>query len=182
MYAEAWKYQRCYALDSYRMGRHRYDYTGRDINTMQGGKLLLDVGCGRGEVLDRAKSIGVIGVGIESIPELCDNETIFHGDATDLIFTDDSFDYVTCYDVLEHLIPGDEQKALDEFKRVCKGTVFLSTNDRPSFLKDPEHGMIDLHINKRPKEAWQADILARWPDAKFDYAGPQRDWHWVCPC
>jgi ubiquinone/menaquinone biosynthesis C-methylase UbiE len=182
MYPEAWKYQKCYQLENYRMGRHRVNYSAADVNTMKGGKLLLDVGCGRREVLDAAKSIGVIGVGIESIPELCDDETVFHGNACDLIFTDNSFDYVTCYDVLEHLVPGDEQKALDEFKRVCRGTVFISTNDRPSFLKEPGQEPIDLHINKRPLEAWHADMLARWPNAKFDYAGPQRDWHWVLPC
>lgn len=173
---EQWKYEKCYRTESYRMGPQRRQYAATDIDSMLPGTRYLDVGCGRGEMLERARDNGMITQGIETVPELCDGERVMHGDACHLPFEDASFDYLSCYDVLEHLVPGEEQQALDEFKRVCKGVVFLSTNDRPSFLGD-----IDLHINKRTQADWHRDIVARWPNATFTLAGAQGDWHWCCP-
>ncbi len=174
---EQWKYERAYELDNYRMGPVRFNYASRDVSSFEAGRTYLDVGCGRGEMLDIAESNGVIVKGIETVPPLCDGERIIHGDACALPFANDTFDYLTCYDVLEHLPPGTEQAALDEFRRVCRGVCFFSTNDRPSHLPDGT----DLHVNKRPQADWHADILLRWPSAEFDYAGRTRDWHWRCP-
>lgn len=178
---EQWKYEECYELETYRMGPVRYTYASADIHSMEPGRKYLDVGCGRGEMLEMARGIGMLVQGIETVPQLCDGERVIHGDACHLPFDDDAFDYLSCYDVLEHLVPGEEQQALDEFRRVCSGTVFLSTNDRPSFLTKPDGEKIDLHINKRREHEWHADILKRWPEAQFDYAGRSYDWHWRCP-
>jgi ubiquinone/menaquinone biosynthesis C-methylase UbiE len=173
---EQWKYERAYSIDTYKMGPARFDYAAADIATIESGKRYLDVGCGRGEMLDLARAQGALAHGIETVPQLCDGSTIIHGDACALPFPDDHFDCLSCYDVLEHLIPGEEVLALDEFLRVCKGTVFLSTNDRASCLPDGT----DLHINKRPQTDWHHKITQRWADVVYNDAGPHRDWHWVC--
>jgi len=175
--AEQWKYERAYLLNDYKMGAQRHQYALLDVGTMQPGRTYLDVGCGRGEMLDHARDLGLLVTGIETVPELCDGEAVVHGDACALPFEDDQFDYLTCYDVLEHLPPGTEQEALDEFRRVCRGVVFLSTNDKPSHLPDGT----DLHVNRRPLAHWHADIKARWHLADFHYAGTHGDWHWRCP-
>lgn len=174
---EQWKYELSYELESYRMGPARRNYASDDVRSMGDCGTYLDVGCGRGEMLALAEEQGLTVWGIETVPKLCDGERVRHGDICALPFPDDFFDFASCYDVLEHLIPGEEQQALDELKRVCRGVVFLSTNDRPSHLPDGT----DLHINKRSVQAWHADILARWPNAVFTKAGPHGDWHWRCP-
>lgn len=179
---EQWKYEECYKLETYRMGRGRLAYASEDVNSFEMGAAYLDVGCGRGEMLDLANSNGLAEVrGVETVPALCDGIRVIHGDACALPFADNSFDYLTCYDVLEHLVPGEEQEALDEFARVCRGVVLLSTNDRPSFLDHPNEGKVDLHINKRKQQDWHADIVARFPNAVFTRQQPWGDWHWRCP-
>ena len=173
--AEQWKYEKSYRSSDYRMKGLRLKYAAHDVGTMTPGSLYLDVGCGRGEMLDVAESIGVIACGIETVPDLCDGTRVLHGDICALPFADDAFDYVTCYDVLEHILPGEEQTALDELRRVCRGVVFLSTNDRRSVLPDGT----ELHVNRRSRVDWHTDIIARWPAAEFSLA-EGRDWHWRC--
>ncbi len=179
--AELWKYERAYGLENYRMGPVRIVYATDDVMAMLPKSTYLDVGCGRGEMLDLAEKRGLIVTGLDFVPGLCDGKRVIEGDACDLPFEDDQFDYLTCYDVLEHLVPGDEQLALDEFLRVCRGVCFFSTNDRPSWLKEQSGDRIDLHVNKRPQAAWHVDIVDRWPLATFSEKGRTHDWHWRCP-
>ncbi len=152
---EQWKYEAAYEIENYRMGNRRKAVAYEWIGTLAALKYL-DVGCGRGETLDWARRRGLVAYGTELVPQLC-NDFVIHAELEDLPFADHEFDYVSCYDVLEHLIPGHEQTALDELFRVCRKEMHLSTNDRPSTLPDGT----DLHINKRPREAWQDDIVAR---------------------
>ncbi len=171
---EQWKYEMCYERSEYKMGPQRRIYVAEDIATMERGLTYLDVGCGRGEALDFARDRGIHAQGIETVPALCDGSRVLHGDICNLPFEDDSFDYVSCYDVLEHLPPGEEQAALDELKRVCLGVCFISTNDRPSFIDG-----VDLHVNKRPQRAWHADMLNRWGNVLYQPRGRYGDWHWT---
>ncbi len=173
---EQWKYELCYEREDYKMGPERTKYVREDIATMEPARTYLDVGCGRGEALEMAIERGLFPTGIETVPALVDDCRVFHGDVCDLPYRDNEFDYVSCYDVLEHLPPGEEQKALDELARVAALCVFISTNDKPSFLDG-----IDLHVNKRPQAAWHEDILLRWPTAIYEAKGLYGDWHWTCP-
>lgn len=175
---EQWKYERAYELGHYRMGVDRMNYAMVDVESMVPGSLYLDVGCGRGEMVKYARRRNVLAMGVDATPQLCDDKTVFHGDICALPFPEKQFDYVSCYDVLEHLPPGEEQQALDELGRVCRGWLFISTNDRPSHLPDGT----DLHVNKRSRTEWHADLLKRWgPKERMWFAmkGPKRDWHWT---
>ena len=175
---EQWKYERCYELETYRMGPARFNYASADVASFGDDGTYLDVGCGRGEMLELAIGQGLLAVGVETVPQLCDEDRVFHGDICDLGWPNKTFDFVTCYDVLEHLPPGEEQDALDELFRVCRKVLCMSTNDRNSFLPDGT----DLHVNKRPMASWDKDIRDRakacGAEVRYTAAGPKGDWHW----
>lgn len=98
----------------------------------------IDVGCGEGlvikalekELLDK-KCVGVdidpvnIAFSRENAP-FCHHEI---GDIYSLKFTDNSFDLVTCLEVLEHL--EEPEAALVEIIRVCNKYILLSVPREP---------------------------------------------------
>lgn len=163
------KYSDIYArMPEYRMGGVRKQDAKEDLETLATGSLL-DVGCGRGEVLDLADEIGLHPVcGIEVVEHLCDGKRVIHGMLPNLPIKDAAFDHVTCFDVLEHLPPGDETPALYELKRVARRTVIVTANNRQS--RDPQTGA-NLHINIREYSEWEkilnevfgAEIVQRIP-------------------
>lgn len=111
----------------------------------------LDVSCGRREMLEQARLLGFDLVrGTEIVPELIDGKTVVYGEVHGLPFADCSFDVVTMFDVIEHLIPGDDRAACIEMARIARKHVILTANNKPSFNKAGD----DLHINKRPYEEW----------------------------
>ncbi len=87
---------------------------------------LLDVGCGRGEVLELARIAGmdpVAGVEGPHVSVTEGPESAFHVEHLDietapLPFEDASFDFVTCLEVLEHLY--DPFRVLGELCRVLR--------------------------------------------------------------
>jgi hypothetical protein len=64
---------------------------------------------------------------------------------------------VSLFDVIEHLIPGDDELACRELARVAKRHILITANNRPSFNKAGD----DLHINKRPYEEWD-QLFKSW--------------------
>ena len=173
---ELWKYEIAYStLANYRMGPLRKEIMHQDIQTMIPGHTYLDLGCGRGETIEAALGHGVDAFGTEIVRALC-GERIIEADIEDLPHADKSFDYVSCYDVLEHLTPGTEQGALDEMFRVCRGHLFITTNDKPSRLPTGE----DLHVNKRKREVWEADLRRRLGplDKMYYKTFGGNEWHW----
>ncbi len=173
---EVWKYDKAYStLPNYRMGLLRREIMHADIQSMEQGKTYLDVGCGRGETVDAGLGHGLDAYGTEVVRGLCGGR-IMHADIERLPHEDKSFDYVSCYDVLEHLTPGTEQKALDELYRICRGELFITTNNKRSCLPTGE----DLHVNKRQREAWEKDLRRRLgPDDRVYYKTfGGNEWHW----
>ncbi len=173
---EQWKYEKAYStLATYRMGPMRKEVVHTDIETMEPGKTYLDVGCGRAETVEFGLGRGIDAYGCDFVPELS-GPRILQADAESLPYADESFDYVSCYDVLEHLTVGTEQKVLDELFRVCRIELFVTTNNKPSHLPSGE----DLHVNKREREAWESDLRDRLgPDDTLHYKTfGGNEWHW----
>lgn len=152
-HAEHAKYRRAYELPNYHMGGARMEDALRDLRELPSRGSYLDVGCGRGEMLSHAQNMGYGPVqGVEVVPDLLGGDRVVYGEGHALPFTDDSFDVVTLFDVIEHLLPGDDELVCRELARVARRHVLLTANNRPSHLPDGT----DLHINKRAYEEWDS--------------------------
>lgn len=101
---------------------------------------VLDLGCGRGGVMERLHSRAGLVVGLDSdwqslVEHRSGAVALSHGVAETLPYADDSFDLVCCSWVLEHL-PAPE-RAFNEVARVLRSGgsfVFLTPNVRHPLL------------------------------------------------
>lgn len=159
------KYSEIYRDDPrYRMSGARANEAKRDIFELKGGSLL-DVGCGRGEILEFARDEGFDPVvGVDVVPLL---DHVVKGSLAGLPFDDDSFDWVTCFDVLEHVLPIDTELALSELKRVAKRGVLLTVNNKSSVNRVTGH---ELHVNRRPYDEW-ATLISTHIGANYERRG-----------
>lgn len=156
--AEKAKYQHVYATEKYRMGGLRRKDSVATLRKLPGRGSLLDVSCGRGDMMAEAKRLGFKPVwGTEYVQELL-SERVIYAAVHHLPFESDLFDVVTMWDVMEHLIPGDDEAACRELGRVAVRHVLISTHNRPSM-----HGGWDLHINKRPYPEWDRLFRSWFP-------------------
>jgi ubiquinone/menaquinone biosynthesis C-methylase UbiE len=116
------------------------------------GKWILDIGCGRGELVCEAALRGAHAVGIDYAgaalelaqeratsldPEARDRVKFFQADAKELPFTRGSFDVVFMLDVYEHLLPYEVEATLKEIKRVMRpgGVLVLHTGPNTWFYR-----------------------------------------------
>lgn len=117
------------------MQRERCNYLRSLVKNIQ-GKVLI-IGCGSQDdmsiVNDECEGVG-IDISEETVKKSKERYPRFEyfvADATNLPFPENSFDYVICSEVIEH-IPEDE-KALSEVKRVLKNNgIFIVTT--PNWL------------------------------------------------
>jgi len=176
---ESEKYVRAYSALNYHMGAKRMVDAIRALKALPGRGSYLDVSTGRGEMLDIALELGFgIVRGTEFIPQLTDNyegpdakavntdRPIELAAAHDLPFADGAFDVVSMFDVIEHLLPGDDELACRELARVAGKHIILSANNRPSFNVAGD----DLHINKRAYPEWDR-LFRRWFPGKVIHLG-----------
>lgn len=136
--------------DIYRMGGQRMVDAKMDVSQFEAGRSYLDVGCGHGEMLEFARNRGLAVQGLEVVPELCVGDVVY-GYAHNMPIEDKSFDYSTAFDVLEHLLPGDDEMALNEMERVTRERIVVTTNNHPS--SNPKNGD-NLHINIKTYPEW----------------------------
>ncbi len=142
--AEISKYQQCYRSADYRMGSRRRNHVDLALRTLERGSLL-DVGCGRGETLRMAEELGFTDVrGLEAVDYLCDGHRVVNGLAHVIPFPDKSFDTVTMFDVIEHLVPQDTDAVCSELERVAKKHILLTVHNGSS-----KHNNVELHINRK---------------------------------
>lgn len=158
--AEIRVYERQYRHPAYRMGARRQGDVQRILRELAAYRAgsLLDVGTGRGETLLYAKAAG-LGPdirGTEVVPYLL-GERVSYAEAHELPFESGAFDHVTCFDVLEHLTPGDVAPALRELKRVARFTVTASASERSDLREGRE-----LHISRRPSAVWLEAFRDAW--------------------
>jgi SAM-dependent methyltransferase len=111
----------------------------------------LDVGCGRGEMLEFAADSGYKRIaGVESVSALC-NRDVVRADAWFMPFVDKSYTVVSCFDVIEHILPEDELRTLEELKRLTIFHLFITANNLPSNSLG-----FELHVNRKPYEEWDS--------------------------
>lgn len=148
---EVTKYVQAYAQPSYAMGDKRKAHAIKMLEQTISRDSYLDIGCGRGEMLEHAEKIGYKQIeGTEVVFDLIMyNEHVRHALAHELPFADDEIATVSCFDVLEHLLPEDTIPALQEINRVASKQIILTANNQPSMCNGQ-----DLHINKREYHEW----------------------------
>jgi ubiquinone/menaquinone biosynthesis C-methylase UbiE len=152
------KYERAYTNKRYRMKNERRMDAVNDIKRLPVRGSYLDVGCGQGDMLDWAERLDFRPVhGTEIVASLIDRKRVSYAEVHALPFIDSAFNVVTMFDVIEHLIPGDDERACLELQRVAKHHVVLTANNGPSFNKFGD----DLHINKRPYDEWDS-LFRKW--------------------
>ncbi len=168
----AYIYAEVYQDPRYRQGDARKAVARADIDTIEEGMTYLDVGCGRGETVEYALERGVIARGTELVSKLC-NENVLRASVRDLFeIRDLEFQFVSCYDVLEHLPIESIDDALNELWRVTSQTLFISTNDLPSRWRN-----VELHLTRQPREWWEDKFEARGGQREFQSFGANQ-WHW----
>ncbi len=107
------------------------------------GMRVLDVGCGRGEILYRTTSLGARAYGIDyaqaavrlsrKVAQRAERQgkriDVYQASALYLPFVDASFDRVLMLDIVEHLYPSELTMALAEARRVLRpgGRIIIHT-------------------------------------------------------
>jgi ubiquinone/menaquinone biosynthesis C-methylase UbiE len=147
------------------------------------GKKLLDVACGPGLLLKRAIEKGINSYGID-ISEVAvglsksfvpDAKTLL-GNAENLPFSDEEFDFVTCIGSLERFL--DTEKSLNEMKRVSKADArfcFMVRNSDTVIWKIYRQFLrrkkIDAHMEAKNLVKWTGlflsngfEIVSVYPD------------------
>ncbi len=115
------------------------------------GMTLLDVGCGRGEILRHAAQLGADAYGIDyaevavnmsqqviaSVDGITPGRTaVFQADAKKLPFPTAFFDRVVMFDVVEHLYPWELHQAMLEVHRVLKPNGLFVVHTAPNVWYD----------------------------------------------
>jgi len=114
------------------------------------GMWVLDVGCGRGEILRRCARLGAQAYGVDYAPvalrmarglAVADEETrstvgVYRADAKGLPFPAASFDRVLMFDLVEHLHPWELDQALAEARRVLRPDGRLIIHTAPNVWYD----------------------------------------------
>jgi len=126
------------------------------------GQSILDVGCGKGEVMkfiNRHRKFHAIGVDIfepylQECQKLSCYDNIILADVRTLPFESKSFDIVLCMEVLEHLEKDDGEKLLHELDRVARRQILLSTP-----VSKYEQHTLDGNPDQEHKFIWHADEL-----------------------
>lgn len=114
------------------------------------GMRLLDVGCGRGEIIRHCMRLGVPAIGIDYAEvatlmtrdiikgEIESEQTaqvsaaVCRADAKHLPFPDEYFDRVLLFDVVEHLYPWELHQTLLDIHRILKPTGRLIIHTAPN--------------------------------------------------
>jgi len=110
----------------------RYVHTNRlerisKLISCQTGQKILDAGCGEGHLIKRLHAdnknslycgIDRSEVALEKAMQRCPDAEFYNGDITRTHFSDNSFDFVICTEVLEHIFGY--KTAIQELKRILK--------------------------------------------------------------
>lgn len=130
------------------------------LEELEGKKLILDVGCGEGQIARQLAAQGAAVVGIDPTQRHIDvaierggGPSYRLGSASHLPVEDESMDAVIACLVFEHIDEVDE--AISEVARVLKpGGQFSFFLNHP-LLQTPGSGWIDDHIIDPPEQYWR---------------------------
>ena len=117
-----------YRLDGgYKMGSSRMSQA-RAVIDRYVFTTYLDVGCGRGEMLDYAGDYARV-MGVEDVPDLCEEGRVIHAALPNLPFGAMSYEMVTCFDVMEHIPSQLAQASIFELGRIAEKYLVLTISN-----------------------------------------------------
>lgn len=156
--SEASKYTEMYKDPTYRMSDHRKETVERILSSRNKGRLL-DVGAGRGETLKIAMDLGYeIASGVEVVDELINESlNIGYGMLPNVDAPKGYYDTVTCFEVIEHLLPADVVPALRNLAAIATDRVIVSVCTAPDM-----RGGVNLHPSFRTKQEWEETFKVAW--------------------
>lgn len=179
----------CEGADEFHSGRGLSALKRRQVAHLapRAGMRVLDLGCGRGEVLLACAQAGAEVSGIDYAPAAVaiSRDTldeypaaeVVAGDVTALPWPDASFDAVLSGDVIEHLVPADADAMLREAHRVLRpgGRLVLHTAPNRLFLA------VTWPLARWPL-IWAGhrvtvDRLEHWVDASKTYHAREQTLH-----
>lgn len=113
---------------------------------------VLDIGCGRGELILHTANFNAMGVGIDfsaqalgiakdallkKAPQIKNNVCFIKADCSFLPFREDTFDIIFLSDIVEHLTPKDLDKTLSCVHKIIKpqGKIILHSSPNRIFVR-----------------------------------------------
>ncbi len=184
--AERAKYREIYAQASgqrpYGSTNHSKPAVGRLFNL--GIKSLIDVGCGNGKFCrwSQATGVEVFALDFASAPGLPSSIAFSSAPTWNIPLPDGTVEYVTAFDVLEHLLREDIAPTLREFRRVSTVGMILSISYRESNARALDGS--SLHPTIEPREWWLETIehtvggeVEEWPELHGGFI----HWRWRRP-
>lgn len=141
-----------------RLGSY-FQRTARHIVDLFKPERTLDVGCAKGFLVKALDELGVDAYGVDPSTYAVSNahpdiaEKIQQEIAQSIPYPDDTFDVVTCFDVLEHIPAREVPKTLKELLRVSKQWVVLRVVTR-----EVEGDIDSSHETIRDKDWWTEKI------------------------
>ncbi len=139
------------------------------------GQRILEVGCGRGDVLLELAKTGHDCFGIEPsrhMIKFCERlpgVTLLHGTADHLDFPDESFEIVFSQQVIEHLHPDDVPNHFAEVLRVLKpgGLLAIETPNRRTGPQDISSGFAKVAEGLHLKEWSVRELIEQYRKTGF---------------
>ncbi|QKS71495.1 methyltransferase domain-containing protein [Paenalkalicoccus suaedae] len=126
---------------------------------------IVDIGCGTGRLLMRAKSLASSLTGIDLSEKMIEkatslfgeHATFLVGDATDLPLDDSVADvsYTTC---LLFLLPHPEESITEQRRILRSGGLLVTLNPSPQLTTE----QADVYANKHHLSEGEADFLRQW--------------------
>jgi ubiquinone/menaquinone biosynthesis C-methylase UbiE len=142
--------------------------TALDIRPIEGGMKVLDVGCGRGEVVIYAAkrgaeaygvdySLEVINLARQVVSRLSQDEQarvhLYHQDLKTIPFDNEMFDRVYMLDLVEHLYDWELDGLLERVQRILKHTGVIVIHTLPNrWVYDVAYQMLRRLIPVLPKD------------------------------
>lgn len=124
---------------------------------------LLDVGCGDGSFcydmvtkfnVKKAYGIDIASVALDLVKKH-ENIIYFDAEAKKIPLEDNSVDFITSFDVLEHVLPNDVDLVIEEFNRVSKiGLLLTIAHD----VSGEEVDGSNMHMTVMPLEWWKEKL------------------------
>lgn len=121
------------------------------LDLLKGARSVLDVGCGHNEFVQALRDRKQLALGVDFA---CSSADLVC-DALDMPFSNKAFEYVTAFDMLEHLRPEQVGGALKEMSRISAKFIFTIAH-RASVHAAPDGG--NLHPTVWPESQWKSTL------------------------